>query len=816
MNDMRKRIHTRIGSFIALIVTAMLAYTCAEDVKYPCDERADLTFKITGTLVAECNGSQVSEQAANADIVVTHYNMTSQKIDTLLQSKLDSQGAIELIIPNSGCGISNLTVKGFYKSTTYENQIAFACCDTSLTMQFYQKCDEAVENELTCDDLDKTYSLELANQYGGCLLIGSPNSEIKWNSIAFKSDNRIQIDVSSLTSLTGKFSTTFTPNPGGSTIELAAGEELTATFLVATDETGEFAEQLTLPVTCVDGEGSGTITINLKAEVCDDGCVCPFNNSGNTEFNVDKSSDGVIVGTTTSFNNESVFTVTNNMMADGCTMQITDIQRYPNNSAPATSIPNSHQDAHAWVLTSPINYPTVLQLNDEFRISADFMPNQSGMSVDTFEVFTDIYNSVGALKDQCSFRVIMTGHGCVNACPAITINSFAPAELLSSTNTFIRNISFGETLDMDSGDKIKQKLSGNLGSDCAGLGSQPEKVVYGLNLNLNPSEEICSNIQVTVNILQDGAVDDRQFFQLSQSTLSLSAIGSESLIASFFPPSISTHLQSGHSDTYRVRIIAEASNASGMVLCTQEIQLEAEVHETAIQISEPRLMKAFSQVSDKDGSPAYQAYDIITYNELYNYFGKVDNLNPVLGHINTSATPNQPRTAHAFFFDVDEPTNKTLRQTPKLYLANNNLNVYKQVTEYPVAYYVNNDAFKNDMENLTQKVFTQGNFNSMNTVPIRNFNFSASGSDIMWTNSKNASEMTSYGSGIPLEVGGVYIVWAPEDNPHTDIPVGGDTYTNYCNVAFLYIDAINDGAGTNHHIGNVSFYVVYPLSIVKN
>jgi hypothetical protein len=813
---MKKRIQTRIGGIIILIVTALLSYTCTEEVKNPCDEWADIKFKIDGTFLAECNGSQVSEPAANADVLVTYFNINTQKEDTLLQTKLDNQGNTDLIIPHSGCGISNLKVIGFYKSIAFEDSLGFTCCDTTLTMLFYQKCDEAVENELTCNDLDKTYNIELENQYGGCLLIGSPNSEIKWNSITFKSDYRIQIDVSSLTKLTGKFSASFTPNPGSSIIELAVGQELTATFLVATDETGEFAEKLILPVTCVDGEGTGTITINLKAEVCDDGCVCPFNTDGNTEFKLDKSFDGVIVGTSKSFANETVFTVTSNMLADGCLMKITDIQRYPNNSVSATNIAASHEAVFDWILVSPANYPEELRLNNEFRISADFMPNKSGLSVDTFEVFTDIFNSVGALKDQCSFRVIMTGRGCVNACPAITINSLAPSELLSSTNTFLRNITFGETIDMDSGDKIKQKLSGNLGSDCAGLGASTEKVFYEFKLIMDPSEELCSNIEVSVNILQDGAIDDRQFFKLSQNTMNLSAIGSELLTASFFPPAISAHLQSGHSDTYRVRIIAQASSSTGAVLCTQEIKLEAEVSKTAIQISEPRLMKAFSQVSDKDASPAYQAYDIITYNQLYNYFGKVDNLNPVLGHVNTLATPNQPNTAHAFFFDVDVPTDKTTRQIPKLYLVNNKLNVYKQVTEYPVAYYINNDAFKNDMENLTQKVFTQGNFSSINTVPIRDFNFSASGSNLMWSNSKNASDMTTYGSGIPLEVGGVYIVWAPVDNPYTNIPVGSITYTNYCNVAFLYIDAISDGAGTNHNIGNVSFYVVYPLSIVKN
>lgn len=807
--------NTIVGN-LALIVLALFMHTCVEEVNYPCDDSADLTFTINGSFIAQCGNTQVTEPASNAFVVVTHFNIKTQKTDTLLQSTLDSQGSIDLIVPNSGCGISNLKVTGSYKSIMWQDSIGFACCDTTLNMQFTQDCDEALEQQLTCNNLDQNFTINLANRYKNCIIEGSPDSEIKWNSISFVAETDIQLDVSKLKNLAGKFSATFTPNPAGNTLQLASGQEFTATFLVETDETGTFSEKINIPVTCTSNQGSGIIAIDINAEICDDGCLCPFNTNGNTEFNVDKSSDGVIVGTTTSHNNESIFTIDGNMLADGCTMRITDIQRYPTNSNPATSIFASHESVFDWTLTSPTAYPVELDMNDEFRLSSEFSPSRSGLSVDTFEVFTEVYNSVGALKDQCSFQVIMTGRGCVNVCPVVKINSFAPSELLSSTNTFIRKINLGEQIAMDSGDKIKQKMTGSLGSLCAGMGALPEKVAYGFKLDLAPDEEVCSNINITFNVLQDGTIDDRTFFELSPNTISLSNIGSESVIATFSPPTISTHLQSGHASTYRVRILAEASTSNGVVLCTQEIKLDAEVNETSLQVSEPRLMKAFSQISDKDNSPAYQAYDIVTYNQQFNYYGKVDNLNPVLGHINTSSVPMQPNSGHAFFFDVDEPTNKTLRQMPKLYLVNNNWNIYKQITKYPVAYYPRNDDFKNDMKNLVQRVFTPGNFSSYNTSPIHTFNFSALSSGPMWSNSTHASEMNAYGTGIPLEVGGVYIIWAPEDNPASSINVGADTYTSYCNVAFLYIDAISDGSGTNHHIGNVSFYVVYPLSIVKN
>jgi hypothetical protein len=229
-------------------------------------------------------------------------------------------------------------------------------------------------------------------------------------------------------------------------------------------------------------------------------------------------------------------------------------------------------------------------------------------------------------------------------------------------------------------------------------------------------------------------------------------------------------------------------------------------------------MKAFSQVSDKEPEPAYQVYKIDTYDEVYNYFGKIDYLSLSINHVDFTTIPPSPQSNHAFYFEVEQPQNVNLRQIPKLFLVKNSgkpdFNKFSRVTEKPVANYSSNGDFSADLDNLIDHVFKAGTFTSLGNPPNYSFEFS-DGDSYGWEPYRSADEMALDGIGVDINLGDVFVIWNP-DGMSESFTSGSTTYSSYCDVAFLYIDGLSDGNSTNHNVGFVSFYVAYPLSVIEN
>ncbi len=311
---------------------------------------------------------------------------------------------------------------------------------------------------------------------------------------------------------------------------------------------------------------------------------------------------------------------------------------------------------------------------------------------------------------------------------------------------------------------------------------------------------------------------DANFFELNQAALSLSNELPELVQVKFNTPDIQSHITSMHPSLYKASIMLQATDNKGNAICSQEIKVETEVKENSIKFSEPTQMMAFSQISDKSPEPAYMAYRIDAYNLVGMYYGSKDNLKPELGQVDTLAEPHAPtgNVAHSFFFEVNEPKNITLPQKPEnLCLVNSLSNGYTHISSKPVARYGNPSEFKNDIQNLVNTVFKTGSFTSRGNSPTNQFQFTSSVSEFYWEPYTTAAEMSlDKAKRIKIAKGDVYVIWNRQGG-RSSFDFNNISFNSYCEVAFLYIDGIMDGADISSEIGIVSFYVAYPLSTIR-
>lgn len=800
----------------SLLAVVFLHSACTEVVTDPCANNSNITIKIKGKNFETCEGITQEYPAPDASITIIHYDVGGSSIDTLISSFLNSSGELEYTIPNSQCGINNIKLVAVNNSSYFEDSIDFMCCDTTYVFSFERDCEESPETEIACETINETIDVKLANLYKGCLMVGASQADIRWNSVSVNTSDEIRVDVSEVLALEDKFFANISPEPDDNGDVYLNANELNISFFVETDEVGVFDTQLSLPTICTDGSGNehtGQVLVNLTAEICEDGCVCPFSNDGEVNKTIDRSAYPVSVGSTMDYSSESIFTVRDGMLDSDCYLIITSVDRF-NSSEPATSF----SEAHDWIITTPDELVgQQIRLYDTFNMSAEFEPEKSGESIDTFEIFVDVYNRVDELKESCSFIVEYKGAGCENVCPEITKMNSLTADFVDPANgDILQNLKWGDKVQMGTGNTINQRMSGNLGNMCRGVITGSETVSYLINVADNEDVLTCSDVNINYQIVDNGNTGDRAFFSVIDDFMMLGSGGNGIMSIRFHTPDAKAHIQSNHDDVYKARLIIEATNTSGEFICSQTVDLSAQVYQNTVSVSEPMSMKAFSQVSDKEPESAYQVYKIDIYDEDYNYFGKIDNLS--MNHIDYTTTPPSPQSNHSFYFEVAQPQNTILRQYPKLFLVKYNgkldYNRFTRVTEKPVANYSSNGDFSSDLDNLIDHVFNEGAFTSLGNAPTYNFQFSE-GESYGWEPFRTAEQMALDGIGVDIKLGDVFIIWNPNGTAES-FTSGGNTFSSYCDVAFLYIDGLSDGTNTNHNIGFVSFYVAYPLSVIQN
>jgi hypothetical protein len=811
---MKNLIIKKIIPGILLIFGLFLLYHCQEDIISPNKKGSTVNLHITGNKLNICKGDTVVTKAPFAKFAFVSKNGTT--LDTIFQGRLKADGEWDTIF-SIDLGIPDVQVHGLLDLRSAVDSIHYLCCDDSFILNFKYDCNDVQEVKVNCDQLNSTNTLNLTNLVGGKILKGTTMEFIMGNTFQLDTSSHVIVNVNEAKALKGNFTLlSLSPEPAADgTIKVGPDTNpLVIKFSVNTNIAGPLTDSINLPVTCRDDlTKTGTIKIILKAEITEDACTCPFASNGNIDKELPLQSNSVILGTTSPVQSDNIFSTSELSLGDGCYLVIDSVVRY-NSSVKATELKNAGVQVHEWKVDK--NWPIELRNGTTtFSMSTTFTPIKVGESVDTFSVRVSVHNAAGEPKGTCEYLVSYSGDCCNNnICPSITKLTDLPADFINGVDgTVIRKLGIGEKIEMGSGNNIKQTMDGLMGTLCTSFQGENKIVSYLINIPEIDSIVPCSNVTISVEELTDGATDDRDYFSLINSSFSVKEGGNSSFGVQFRTPDVKTHISSGHSAYYKAKLIVRASDNSGEI-CSQQIDLEANVASKNYKISKSTNMKAFSQVSDKESSPSYAAYNIWKFNEEFQYYGQQDKLDPDKGTVNLNTNPPTPNTNHSFFFEVDEPTNLTLRQTPKLYLVSTPENKYSMVSSMPIARYNNNTDFTNDLDQLMQDVFNN-NFQSRGNAPYTSFSFNSSANDIMWSPYVSAAQLAGAGNGLNIQLGEVYVIWNPIGTNET-FDSGGKTYNNYCDVAFLYIEGLFDGTGSTNNIGNATFYVVYPLTTIIN
>jgi hypothetical protein len=810
---MKNIITKKIIPGILLIFGLFLLYHCQEEIISPNKNGSTVNLSIKGNKLNICKGDTVVTNAPFAQFAFVSKNGAT--LDTLFQGRLDANGEWDTIYNIQLLGIPDVQVHGLLDLRSAVDSVHYLCCDDSFILNFKYDCNESPKVEVSCENLNDTINLILTNRVGGPIQLGATKTDISGNKFQFNPTDNITVNVNEAKALNGDFTADVSPvADANGNIELGSGKQpLVINFFVKTDKVDSLTKTINLKTTCTTGE-TGNITINLKSVITDNACSCPFSNSNSVVKELFPLSGSTPVETTSATCVTEIINTNNISLGDGCYLVIDDVVRY-NSSVPAIILEKAGIQVHEWKMAAQ-TFPIELRNGTTtFSMSTTFSPIQVGESIDTFSVRVSVHNAAGEPKASCEYLVSYSGECCNNnICPSITKSTDLPADLIDGVDgTVIRKLGSGEKIEMGSGNNIKQTMDGLMGTLCTSFKGDNKMVSYIVNIPEIDSIVPCSDVTITVDKLTDGATDDRGNFSLVNSSFTVKEGGSSSFGVQFQTPDVKTHISSGHSAFYKAKLIVRAFDNTGEI-CSQQIDLEANVASKKYKISKSTNMKAFSQVSDKESSPSYAVYNIWEYNKTYQYYGQQDKLDPDKGTVNVNTNPPTPYTDHSFFFDVDEPTNLTLRQTPKLYLVSTPENKYSMISSQPIARYNNNTDFTSDLDQLMQDVFNS-NFQSRGNAPFTPFSFNSTASEVMWSPSISAAQLAGAGNGLNIQLGEVYVIWNPKGTNEV-FNSGGKTYNNYCDVAFLYIEGLFDGTGSTNNIGNVTFYVVYPLTTIIN
>ncbi len=813
----------------------MFFYTCDvnEKLEDPCGDDLELTVTGNYTLFSEDHQIIESFPARNAKVEIYKANNDPEQPDILVGSgTLDGGGKYTFIPKNSGCGINNLYFSVTYSETStgipiYQrtNVQDYLCCDDNFDFEFNEFMSDMIEIPLDCDALNHNIQVNITNKQGVCIPIGSEISALSRNKMATTELDNIVIDISPLLDMENGFwvdsRSGIHPQPDEEGKVFLNNQIFSITFGVETAVDSLYQAEVKLPISCINENGeatqNGEISISFTADVCDNSvsCSCPI---GNNEIFPVNLRDIKIVSTSKrggeNFSSGKLGNLIDVDLADGCKLFVNKIVRYK----ASKDAYNSNDEA--WNIVEPKLPMQIVDFYD-FEILANFEPNSVDEYNETFEVLLSVHNEDDTDIKECSFLITFKGKGCVDVCATIRINEKEPGYLYYTEDESMQNFSANDIFSFDEKTEIHQKMAVGLANNtCFNVGGDVKTLSYTI-LFPDDIEDFCLNHSISISKLS--TIGDEQYFDIEHIYKEPFYKGNNiDMNVNFYPPTVQQLVNRNRDENFTGRFKVDIISSDDRIVCSQIIQIDAQVNQVDFSESEQQVMHSFSQISELDTRPAYRVYQI-GYERSDKLFGRVVSLKQyneetgrtdvIVDEITGQSSPGNSENA-AFYFEVDDPndTDFNNQQLPKLYLVDNMANRFNYITRIPVEYYSNADDFRDNRQDLIRKMFSSMGFIS----PFNSTNFSFSPNDLMgrlWNNSLHKSHFTP-GNGIELELGGVYILW----NSNTSRLSGlvNDVFGGYCDVALLYITEIEHGKGINtHHISSVSFVVGYPLEIIK-
>ncbi|MCF8357961.1 MAG: hypothetical protein K9H26_04330 [Prolixibacteraceae bacterium] len=823
---------------LALIFSSLLFYTCEprEKVGQLCGEE-NIHITINGTYFLYNEQNQLIESAPAIFARVQVYKISTDTTvgDKLLaQGSLDSNGSFIFEPANSECGISDIYIVATFENTSngvpiyrQTNNLGYLCCDTEVNFDFNEYFEDTKKVDLSCENIDTLITLSFTNNLGACVPMESGVSDIYGNKITINASGRLLFDITDLltpkNSIWVNASMGINPQPDENGMIEIEDTSLYITFGTETAIDTTYNATFNIPVSCIDVNGNehggGEVTIVIEAEICDNSvkCICPV---GGNEIYPEMLS--IIYSTSLNNSDGDNFTsgelgqIIDINLAEGCRLFVERIQRFEDEYADAYGNPNK-----AWNIVQPAETGLPLSLNsfDGFEIAANFSPDSAKNYNETFEVVLSVQNDDGSETEECSFRLTFRGKGCNDFCPVMIATKKAELENKGTGETI--DIAPLDTVTFDENWTLNEKMANSqLRNSCFNLGGNPVLSSFVITMPQGITE-YCEGAYV--NIYKQNTGGDQQYFSdISIFNEALNTFGAIPLEIFFTPPHVNEHINSGHGSIYRGSFMVEAYSFDNRLICSQEINLEAEVKQVEISETEHEPLFAFSQISESKTTAYYDVYKL-GYDPNDEKYGRKINLKRYTdegGEYQVQSIGNRlvpsPDAPGTFYFEVDEPwdTDYGNQQIPKLYLVNSTLNRFSYITEVPVDTLLTPDGFSTRREEIIRKIFDVNGFMSYDNAVRFTFNPNEINGEF-WNNSRNKSGF-SFTNGIDLVLGGVYIIWNPNTNREQGLT--NDVYGGLCDVALLYISGFDHGKNTDNllHLALVKYEVGYPLTIVTD
>lgn len=463
--------YTLKGIFVIILALFLILPACMETTSPSNDNERELTVLVYSAMTGN-PGTTTPVRGAEVRVFLSDNSNINP-----LQTYTNSQGAaiFRLKVPIVG---NNYNITATYNNRTQSKNSTLICKDTTLIFIF----DSTQVAELNCDELNRNETLVFVddkgnqelklntpanvNRYDRCSagLYNSGNEDITLTVPAVKEPFRLE------SVLTDGTPATISNNQ----VTIKPGETLTLCFSVSTKETGEFSQELAIPLLCSEGQ-EGTYNLTLQAVVVPPTCDCDeYGNSYNLVL-----STRVEVGQSVE-TKQVIFT----------------------NNSPCNVVVNRIAFAGntGWTILSP-NFPATVNSGKSLEITAKFTALSSGTHRDTLSLELTPEGS----GQVCPFDVYLEGEGCAGSCPLISLDG-------------VNFETYGSSPVIDTiSDRTDKRVFFSMTNAEPPINTTVTRLYYFMN-----PDSACDEIRLNVSLsYQQGDIYSPEYFTVSPQQLSL-------------------------------------------------------------------------------------------------------------------------------------------------------------------------------------------------------------------------------------------------------------------------------------------------------
>lgn len=456
---------------IAVVFLLLFIQACMETISPSNENEHELTVLVYQTTAGANTGTT---PIRNAEVNVFAGEQTTPNA---LKAFTNSQGAtvFRLKVPLTG---SNYNITATYNNRTQSKNSILLCRDTTLIFVF----DTTQVTSLDCANLNREETLVFVDDnFNPELNLNTPANISRYDRCTGGLYNAGTENITlTLPKVNPPFKLQSVLIDGSAyavknnQVIIKPGETLTLCFSVSTKEIGEFAQTLSIPLVCENGD-QGTYSLTLIATVVPPTCDCD-EYGNNYEL---KLSEKVPVG------------------------EQRDVKKvvFTNNSPCNVIINQTAFDGNdGWAILSP-NFPITIKSGASLELTVRFNSISSGTHIDTLSLEV----TPEGTENICQFDVYLEGEGCSGSCPLISTNeyNFQPYQSTAINDT------------------ISNRTDKRVFFSMLNVNPPIQTTVSRLYYFMNP-DSACNDVNLDISVsFQNGDIYSKDYFTVSPTSLTL-------------------------------------------------------------------------------------------------------------------------------------------------------------------------------------------------------------------------------------------------------------------------------------------------------